>query len=380
MSHEEFLKLLEHEKQQRIDDYDKIHRITEDTERVTSRMTEDVFESVSRGNKKLEEFEDRLSHLREWVEDLSKCPDKFNVQAPNSSFNPSLVSKSDLLQFEKKLNSKILDSLDETNSIMLKMKAQYKDLTKRVKNLETNNHKASRKEFKREKSQKKLKDHKSQDKIKESRNISEDYSSTKINDVSTNSRRQFHSTERTVQNLVTKIGTNHTADIVRTVAMPKSEFSTAEKPLFDSFKDTKDIELNQQTLKRSDIPENKSKEFTDFMTFEDQNSSDIFELSENDTSHNMSRTRKNKHKRSSSRLSKGSSHKGKENVNTVNQKRSRVQEFESLRKKGSDWLPKTIKSRSNSKSTKGSRHGSKKKNKSSRKSKVTSNRSKHLNI
>jgi hypothetical protein len=340
------------------------------------KLAEDVFEGVDRSNRKLDDFEDRLNHLREWVENLSKCSDKINLQEPNSSNNPGLVYRSDLMQFEKKLNAKILESLDETNSIMKKMKIQYKELAQKIKHLEREDTMPRQRELKKESSKKKVKDYKSQDKIKTNNTISGNSSLTKVENFSYSSKRPYNSSDRLVQNIGTKFeATKKTSEVVTTFAVPKSERSTAEKAPVDTSKDTRE-EQNSITLKRFQEPIQNSKEFTDFMTFEDHNSSDIFELSECDTSKNyLSKSRKSK-KRGSSRksLRKESVENGHPNV--IGEKRSRIHEFESLRKKGNDWLPKNFRSRSNSKSTKGSRRGSKKKQKSNRKSKVSSSRGK----
>lgn len=153
----------------------------------------------------------------------------------------------------------------------------------------------------------------------------------------------------------------HTKPVV-----PKSNYSSEEKIGFDLSKDTKENEIVIRTGNKhpSSIINEQSKEFTDFMTFEDPNESDIFELSEADkTVKPRSKSRSSSRKRHRRNHSRNSSLKvGKENSNpNISTKtRSRVEEFESLKKKR---LPRNLKSRSNSKSTRNSRNGSKKKSK-----------------
>lgn len=52
------------------------------------------------------------------------------------------------MDFEKKLNKKLLESLDGTTTIMKKIKSQYKDLSKKVKALENGTSVLPRKEVK----------------------------------------------------------------------------------------------------------------------------------------------------------------------------------------------------------------------------------------
>ena len=356
-------KAIEDQQRDRVDDIDKVHKLAENAEKVSSRLAEDVFESMDISNKKLEDFEDQLNHLREWVEDLSKCSsNKINVTTQNSSFNPGLVSKSDLMEFEKKLNYKILESLDETNSIMKKIKTQYKELAKKVKHLENDKPRSNRRDSIKPTISSKLQGNRSQEKIVDIKATSQ-HPSIK-SDRHREKKQKYNSSDRALQSLVTGIDANkHSVEVVRTVAVSKAQYNTRQ---IDSSKDTKDNEVDQKTLKR--FPEiavaEPSKEFTDFMTFDEHTSSDIFELSDNDTTrNNRSKSGKGRHKRSNSRNQKNSSTESGENKhpNMLPQARSRVEEFESFRKKKVEMVPRNLKSSSRSRSTKGSRNGSRKK-------------------
>lgn len=381
---------------------EKFMKIAENTEKLSQRLAEDVFESVDLNSKKLDDFEDRLNHLREWVEDFSKVStSKINIDTSGRS-TPGLVTKSELMDFEKKLNHKILESLDETNSIMKKIKSQYRDLAKKVDKLSQDKPKA-----KKSSSRKRLNDTHSQEKEIAKRADSTSQSIVMQN-INTNSRRQYNSSDRAITDLSqhssTKIRNDkslskvsidsenpkfgsknlensiqstldphkHTVDVVRTVAIPKTTESANERAYMNMSKETRDEIDHAKTLKRSDRPEN-SKEFTDFMTFEENNSSELFELSENEASMiDKPRSKNRKHKRSSSRSSKNRNASKTENIhpNLTMQKRSRVEEFESLKKKGRERVPRNLKSRSRSRSTKGSRQGSRQgsKRKSAKKS------------
>ena len=99
-----------------------------------------------------------------------------------------------------------------------------------------------------------------------------------------------------------------------------------------------------------------SKEHSEFPTFENERESDIFELSSNENG-GFSFERSKSHKKRESRKCKNLNNNiliAKENQNpnedVVKPQRSRVQEFESLRRKGKENLPKNLKSRSGSRS------------------------------
>lgn len=221
------------------------------------RLAEDVYESLDLNNKKIDDFEDRLNHLKQWVEDLSKCSQ--GIPEISTSHNPGLVTKSDLMEFEKKLNKKILESLDETNSIMKKLKGQYRELSKRVDLVELG---GKRKEPSKSSSKKRLKTNKSFEKLNSSKKQS---SEPVILKPTKEIRRETKSSDRAFVDLHSSKGTvdayKNTSEVIRTVAVPHSVISTNEKH----------------------SRENTSKEFTDFMTFEEQNMSDVFELSDNET-------------------------------------------------------------------------------------------------
>lgn len=372
----EFKNKMDKEKRDRFEDLDKVHKLAENAEKVASRLAEDVYSSVSMSNKKIDDFEDRLNQLREWVEDLSRVGSLKGLKADNSnaSVNPALVTKSDLMNFEKKLNHKILESLDETNDIMKKLKRQYKDLSNRVNKIEDDKVKTLKNKSKKSSSKTKISENNSQEKFANNPHYT---LNTDISDKSL--KKMYNSSDRIKQNSLTNIEPyKHKVDVVRTFAVPKYTHSnTFEKVNIDTSKDTQDYEFNEKTIKRFPEPKGStSKEFTEYMTFDDNNSSGLFDLSDNETSKlkDKSVSKSRQMKRSSSRQSNKSMTKDKSQSNEnshPNQskpKRSRIEEFESLRKKGKS---RKLKSTSRSQSTKKSKRGSNKKDLSKYKFKDT---------
>lgn len=373
----EFKNKMDKEKRDRFEDLDKVHKMAENAEKVVSRLAEDVYSSVNLSSKKVDDFEDRLNQLRQWVEDLSRVGSSKTgkIDNSNAAVNPALVTKSDLMNFEKKLNHKILESLDETNDIMKKLKRQYKDLSNRVNKIESEKVKILKSKSKKSSSKTKISENNSQDKF-----ASNNPHYTLNTDISDKSlRKMYNSSDRINQNSLTNIEPyKHKGDVVRTFAVPKySHSNTIDKIHIDTSKDTQDYEFNEKTIKRFQEPKGStSKEFTEYMTFDDNNSSGLFDLSDNETSKlkDKSVSKSRQIKRSSSRLSNKSVTKDRNQTNEnshPNQpkaKRSRIEEFESLRKKGKS---RKLKSTSRSQSTKKSKRGSNKKDLSKYKFKDT---------
>lgn len=93
---------IERERHERSEEIDRINKLAENSEKVSSRLAEDVYETVDLNNKKLNDFEDRLTHLREWVEDLSQVETRqYAPESPSFAKNPGYMTKSDLMNFEK---------------------------------------------------------------------------------------------------------------------------------------------------------------------------------------------------------------------------------------------------------------------------------------
>ena len=192
--------------------------------------------------------------------------------------------KSELMEFERKLNKKILESLDETNDIMKKIKKQYKGLSNKVKDLEIWFYE-SNKLLEKDKSKKKLISNRSHSIL--NNDTSNRSLSCKDNTVKRDSRQQFVSTDRAIKNQLPEFDVTkkykHNSIVPNSESIKSEVFEKQEKELADTYKDNK-------KLVGATANEN-SKEFTDFMTFEDQNSSDIFELSENDKTIDRNKSR-----------------------------------------------------------------------------------------
>ncbi|CAI2360109.1 unnamed protein product [Moneuplotes crassus] len=375
---------IEKERHERSEVLDRINKLAENSEKVSSRLAEDVYETVDLNNRKLNDFEDRLTHLREWVEDLSQVDArKYAPESPSFAKNPGYMTKSDLMNFEKKLNKKILESLDETNSIMKKIKVQSKELNSRVKALEQKRARSRSKSKKRDPKpyslKRKVNDNRSLEKVPQKR-----ANPSLTSEITSNDKRGYNSTERSIRNLVTGIEPyKKQADVVRTMAKPNTVYSyVKEDKNVDSSKDTKENE-ERKTLKRPFDPVvNDSKPFTEFMTFEENNSSELFDLSENEsvTKNRLDSKMKNS-SRSSSRISRKETP-SKENVNPnqIPQKRSRIAEFESLRKKKKSSKGLKNKRSRSSRNSKNSRRSSKRKLSSKKKLKSSSKKLKNSSV
>ena len=190
------------------------------------------------------------------------------------------------MDFERKLNQKILESLDETNEIMKKIKKQYKGLSSKVKDLEIWFYESN-------KASEKIKSKKKQTSNRSHSIINKDISNHSLNlkDSSTkkDSRQQILSTDRVIKNQLNDFEAtdkNKYNSIVPDNQPIKAD--SIEQPIKEL------SSSNKETKKLTEaIVNERSKEFTDFMTFEDQNSSDIFELSDNDKTLNKSKSKSN---------------------------------------------------------------------------------------
>ena len=56
---------------------EKLQKAAVNSEKLSARLAEDVFETVDLNNKKLEEFDERLSQLKEWVSSLNQYQGKY---------------------------------------------------------------------------------------------------------------------------------------------------------------------------------------------------------------------------------------------------------------------------------------------------------------
>lgn len=289
-------KFIEAERNKTSIEIEKISKASKISEKTASRLAEDVFEAIDLNNKKFTDFEDRLDQLKDWVEKLSKCSGILNhfktIDLPkinsDDATNPSVVLKSELMEFERKLNQKILESLDETNEIMKKIKKQYKGLSSKVKDLEVCFYESS-KTAERSKSKKKQPSNRSHSII--NNDISNRSLSLKDSSIKKEQRQKIASSDRAVK--------DQTNDFDVTNKNKYNSIVPSNEPITTDTieRHAKDIEnTNKETKKLAEFASNeRSKEFTDFMTFEDQNSSDIFELSDNDRTLNKSKSKsKNK--------------------------------------------------------------------------------------
>ena len=310
-----------------------IEQRASNTEKLTARLGEDIYDSIDSNNKKINQFELKFNELQEWVDELSSGK-QINITAKDNSDETKkhqYITRADLMDFERKLNRKILDSLEQTNSIMKKIKGKYKNLSKRVKRMQSQTSRKSSVSGVHKK-------YKSQDRsafLHQNQSLS-DMSDKYKRDLTKNQNRTL---DRVVQPITTKAESNNitqsaqkSLDSIRTMEDAKiGSHNQVDTARFSQ----KDKEANQNIRETQESRDR----------IEHDLSSSLFDLSDNENSNRKSRSR------SSKKLSSRRKSKSKENMNpnTSNKKRSRVQEFESLRRKGKDQIPINLKSRSNSK-------------------------------
>lgn len=71
LSIEDFKEYISNEKANSQNEIDKAVKIAKNSEKVASRLAEDVFEAIDMNNRKFVDLEDRMNELKEWVEKLS---------------------------------------------------------------------------------------------------------------------------------------------------------------------------------------------------------------------------------------------------------------------------------------------------------------------